>query len=166
MVPSCVSAPDGGPGSTSPSCVAKGITYIYLLTLDGNLLSYYPPTGAFQTIGPLVCTDVNGSPYTANPFSMAVDRSGTAYSVFEDGSLFRISTATGACQKTPFVPDQQGFDQVRHGLFCGHIGSWGDPLRRPVQLWVGSDHPVEGVGKGGDSSTFELAESSVPFQRR
>jgi hypothetical protein len=34
---------------------------------------------------------------------MAVDRSGIAYVVYDDGELFRVSTLTGSCQPTSFV---------------------------------------------------------------
>jgi hypothetical protein len=47
---------------------------------------------------------------------MAVDRKGIAYSVFNDGSLFKIHTANGACEATPYVPNQAGFSTFGMGF--------------------------------------------------
>jgi hypothetical protein len=91
------------------SCVDAGITYIYVITEENELYSFYPPTLAFSKIGDISC------PTTSTPFSMGVDRSGVAYSVFSDGNLFRISTVNAACQATPFVPSQHGFDTFGMG---------------------------------------------------
>jgi hypothetical protein len=40
---------------------------------------------------------------------MAVDKTGVAYVVYNDGELFRVSTATAACQRTSFASGQRGF---------------------------------------------------------
>ncbi len=46
---------------------------------------------------------------------MAVDRQGTAYVVFFDGSLFKVSTADASCQATTFQTGQGGFP-TRFGM--------------------------------------------------
>jgi hypothetical protein len=92
------------------SCVEAGVTYIYLITEQNELYSFYPPTLAFAPIGHISC------PTTATPFSMGVDRSGIAYSVFTNGDLFRISTANAACQPTKYVANQQDFTTFGMGF--------------------------------------------------
>ena len=123
------------------SCVDAGITYIYLITEQNELYSFYPPTLAFSKIGDIAC------PTTGTPFSMGVDRSGIAYSVFINGNLFRIATSNAACQATTFVPNQHGFQTFGMG-FSGALDA-GERLyvaqsATPPQLgWI-------------DTKTFEL----------
>jgi hypothetical protein len=87
-------------------CPNANATFIYVVTKSFELLSFYPPTAQFRTVGTLKC------PSASNPFSMAVDRTGVAYVLYEDGELFRVSTATAACKATAFVSDQGGFSQT------------------------------------------------------
>ncbi len=91
------------------SCVEAGITFVYVITVQNELYSFYPPTLAFTKIGNIAC------PSTSTPFSMAVDRVGIAYSVFSDGNLFQISTANAACKATSFVPGQHQYSTFGMG---------------------------------------------------
>jgi hypothetical protein len=86
-------------------CPDAGSTLVYLITQQNVLMSFYPPTGGFNSIGTIACPDPQGG----TPFSMAVDRKGIAYVVFDDGNLFRVSTRTAACQATSYFPGQSGF---------------------------------------------------------
>jgi hypothetical protein len=86
-------------------CVDAGSTFIYLISAENNLYSFYPPSATFTQIGTIACPDTGGT----NPFSMAVDRKGIAYIVFESGQLFRVSTANAACVATGFAVGQQQF---------------------------------------------------------
>jgi hypothetical protein len=113
-------------------CPDAGSTLIYVITSDNELMSFYPPTGSFNTIGTIQCNDPNAM---AAPFSMAVSRSGIAYVVFTNGgNLYRVSTKTAACQKTPFVPGNGGFPaQFGMGFSAdvsdaGPIGDGGETL--------------------------------------
>ena len=98
-------APKDGPKPPPLGCSDAGSTQIYLITSQNELLSFYPPTLFFTTVGKITCPGAG----TATPFSMGVNRAGVAYSVFNDGRLFRVSTANAACQTTPFSPNQLGF---------------------------------------------------------
>jgi hypothetical protein len=77
---------------------AAGTTYIYVVTMQNELLSFYPPNAAFTSIGKLTC------PAAGTPFSMAVDRQGAAYVLYSDGELFHVSTRTARCTPTAFAP--------------------------------------------------------------
>jgi hypothetical protein len=88
---------DVSPPAIASDCADSGATLVYLISIDSTLMSFYPPTATFTTIGQIDC------PTNPAPFSMAVDHGGTAYVVFDSGELFRVSTATAACEPTPFV---------------------------------------------------------------
>lgn len=96
------------------ACLEAGAasTLIYLVTLENDLWSFYPPSLSFSRIGHLNC------PTTNTPFSMAVDQSGIAYVLYSDGTnghLFRVSTATAQCQTTSFAVDQEEFQTFGMG---------------------------------------------------
>ena len=101
------------------SCPDAGSTLVYVLTSSNDLYSFYPPTLAFTLIGTIVCPTTST---TASPFSMAVDRQGIAYSVFTDGELFRVDTASAACQATGYAGGQDGF--VTFGM--GYVANTAD----------------------------------------
>lgn len=87
-------------------CQDAGITYIYLISSENELLRFYPPDLSITTIGTIDC------PSSSQPFSMAVDRQGVAYVLFADGEIFRVSTLTASCKPTSFVSDPGLFAQT------------------------------------------------------
>jgi hypothetical protein len=80
-------------------CPDADATFIYVVTQQQELFSFFPPTLTFKLVGNLVCPVTPG----VRPFSMAVDRRGVAYVLYDDGRLYRVSTATGACTATSFA---------------------------------------------------------------
>ncbi len=114
-------------------CVDAGSTLIYVIANSNNLYSFYPPTATFTQIGTIACPDTASS----QPFSMAVDRKGIAYVVFQstvgpggpgDGALFRVSTANAACIPTGFAVNQQGFPSTFGMGFSQDTGDTGETL--------------------------------------
>ncbi len=95
-------------------CPDADATLVYLITEQNQLLSFYPTDGTFNLIGNITCPVAD--PTIDNPFSMAVDRRGTAYVEFSQGEIFKVSTATAACTATPFVPFQQNFQNFGMGF--------------------------------------------------
>ncbi len=93
-------------------CPDASLTLVYLITSQNQLYSFYPPTHAFKKIGNIACPTAG----SATPYSMAVDRLGVAYSVFTDGRLFQLSTATASCQTTTYAPGQLGFQTFGMGF--------------------------------------------------
>ncbi|MCA9589608.1 MAG: hypothetical protein KC657_30085 [Myxococcales bacterium] len=87
-------------------------TFVYVVTAEGELFSFYPPGLTFRSVGPLVCPSTPGE----TPFSMAVDRRGVAYVLYTDGRLFRVSTATAACTATTYRVNQLGFETFGMGF--------------------------------------------------
>lgn len=107
-------------------CQDASQTLVYVMSSDNQLASFDPATGTFKTIGTIACPTTDGG----QPFSMAVDRKGVAYTVFSDrtggsdeGKLFRVSTATAACVETSFVPRQAGFQKFGMGFASDLVGT-------------------------------------------
>ena len=129
-------------------CPDADATFIYVVTQQQELFSFFPPTLTFKLVGNLVCPVPSG----VTPFSMAVDRRGVAYVLYEDGTLFRVSTATGACTATPFAVGQNGFQTFGMG-FASDFGGAAE------RLYV-SDNDFDGTLRGLgfiDTTTFQLS---------
>lgn len=73
---------------------------IYLVDDANNFLSYDPRKNGdpFRLIGRLSCGD-----YTS-PFSMSVDRQGTAWVGFQSGAIFKVDIHTAKCEPSGFIP--------------------------------------------------------------
>jgi hypothetical protein len=112
------------PPDTFTECPDAASTLVYVITESNNLYSFYPPTASFSLLGTISCPAAGG----ATPFSMAVDRQGIAYIVFNDGELFRVSTGTRACLSTGFAPNQQGFSTTFGMGFSTNPGGTGETL--------------------------------------
>jgi hypothetical protein len=117
-------------------CPDADATYIYVVTEQNELFSFYPPDLLFKKIGNLVCPATAGT----TPFSMAVDRRGIAYVLYNDGHLFRVSTATGACIATAFTVGQQGFETFGMGFASDVAG--------PAEKLYVSDNDFDGQLRG------------------
>jgi len=127
-------------------CPDAGSTLIYVIGAGNELFSFYPPTLSFNSLGQVNCTQ------QSSPFSMAVDRTGHAYSVFSDGELFKISTANAACQPTSYQPNQLGWQTF--GMGYSTLPDGGDAL---FVVEVHFTSPSEGLGII-DTNAFTLSK--------
>jgi hypothetical protein len=116
-------------------CPDAGSTVIYVVTMDGLLMSFYPPTASFTTIGTVNCPDPGGT----EPFSMAVSRQGVAYVVYSDGNLFRVSTKTAQCGPTSFIPNNDGFPTTFGMGFAADVGDAGMGDEAGETLYLAGD---------------------------
>jgi len=126
---------DSGPDTTVPpidarppvdasrlDCPDADATLIYLITSDNQLLSFFPSDASFTLIGNIACPNTNDDPNDSfAPFSMSVDRRGTAYIEFastnrDHTKLYKVSTATAACAATSFVENQHNFNGFGMGF--------------------------------------------------
>jgi hypothetical protein len=128
-------------------CPDAGSTVIYLITTQNVLLSFYPPTASFTTIGTINCPDpIPGS----EPFSMAVSRQGVAYVEYSaptpDGHIFRVSTKTAQCGPTGFVPGNAGFPTNFGMGFSADVSDAGLGSEAGETLYLAGD--PGGVGMG------------------
>lgn len=137
------------PPDAPNDCPDAGSTLVYLITEQYDLMSFYPPSASFRTIGAISCPAASG----ATPFSMAVDRQGLAYVVYDDGELFNVSTATAACKATPFQPGSlQGFSDTFGMGFSKDVTGSGETL------YIASDEMGSQFSRLGsiDTMTFQI----------
>lgn len=135
------------PDADRTDCPDADATFIYVVNDENQLFSFYPPDLTFKLVGNLVCPGTG----SATPFSMAVDRRGVAYVLYNDGKLYRVSTATAACAATSFVPDQESFETFGMG-FASDVGGAAEKLYVSDN---GSDGVIRGLGSI-DTTTFKV----------
>jgi hypothetical protein len=131
---------DAGPGPvTGPgSDCSEAAKLVYVVSSENTLYSFTPSELKFTPIGALRCPSRAG----AKPFSMAVDRRGTAWVNYDDGELFRVSTRDAACVPTGFVP-RSGFATFGMGFATDAPGSSNETL-----YICGYDRNAEPQGRG------------------
>jgi hypothetical protein len=88
---------------TAPDGCAASAKLVYVMSQEKDLYSFTPNTTTFTKVGRVSC------PAVGIPTSMAIDRSGTAWVNYADGSLYKVSTSDASCAETGFVKGQQGF---------------------------------------------------------
>jgi len=102
-------------GQCARACTADGVDLIYVVDESYNLLSFDPRligTGnEFNLIGQLACNPTMGNvPGWAGvgvtPFSMAVDRTATAWVLYTSGEIFKVSTQNASCSPTTYLARQ------------------------------------------------------------
>jgi DNA-binding beta-propeller fold protein YncE len=104
--------------ATRTDCPDADSTFVYVVTSNDELLSFYPPTVTFTKVGTLKCPAKVGE----SPYSMGVDRKGTAYVTYTDGELFKVSTKDASCTETPFVAGQADFPTFGMGFATKGLG--------------------------------------------
>ncbi len=123
---------------------------VYVVSDSNELYSFEPAQLKFTKIGKLACPAANG----ATPNSMAVDRSGTAWVNFSDGTLFKASTADASCQATPFKAGQESFMRFGMAFASDSAGSTSETL-----YVVGIAGLDQGLGLAKiDLTTFKLSK--------
>jgi len=137
-------------------CPDADSTLVYTITNTFELQSFNPDNGQFRLIGRIACPAGTepGTGQPGTPFSMAVDRRGVAYILFTDERLYRVSTLTGACIGTSYVPRQQNFRLFGMGFATNSVG--------PTEtLFIAGDDNQNNGGQSGlariTPGTFSLA---------
>jgi hypothetical protein len=133
-------ATTGTGGTDDCSDAAK---LVYVVGQSGTLYSFDPPTLALTPIGTLSC------PGPGTPFSMAVDRSGTAWVLYSNGAIYHVSTKDASCQATAYVSGQQGLTQFGMGFVANTPGS------KDESLYV-ADYNGGGIAKL-DTTTLKVS---------
>ncbi len=115
-------------GKCNATCADAGAGLIYVVDSAGDLLSFDPrklPGDPFERIGALRCQARGG------PFSMAIDRHGTAWVIYGDGRMFKVAITDASCRPTSFVPT------ARFGM--GFVTD--TPGGSTEKLWLAADTP-------------------------
>jgi hypothetical protein len=136
-------------------CPDAAATFIYVITEDDRLYSFYPPSADFTFIGTVDCPGSSG-----NAWSMAVDRAGNAYVLYEatggggGGPVYQVDTATAACKSLPYKPGQMGFDYFGMGFATNGDGP-------SETLYLEGDTYLSDAGATGlaslDTTTWRVA---------
>lgn len=114
----------GGAGGAGDGC-SEAAKLIYVVGETYELYSYHPPTKELKQVGLLACPAGGG----ATPFSMAVDRSATAWVLYSNGTIWHVDINNGAkCSATNFVPSQAGFTTFGMGFVSDQAGSQDETL--------------------------------------
>ena len=120
-------ASDGdGPASVDnavPTCGPR-TQFVYVVTEENKLLRFDPKLPTFKTIGTLGCN----TSFAASPFSMAIDRLANAWVLYDDDTLYKVSTVDASCEATSFQTGQQGFDVFGMGFASDSAGSDSETL--------------------------------------
>ena len=107
--PGNLGSSSGGPAPVQSAECTEAAKLVYVVSTDNDLYRFEPDKLTFTKIGPIAC-DAGG----AAPNSMSIDRSGTAWLNYADGSLFEVSTKDASCTPTSFERGQNGF--LRFGM--------------------------------------------------
>lgn len=114
----------GGGGGSGDDC-AEEAKLVYVIGQDNELYSFYPPTLDVKLIGVINCPQ-NGS--FATPFSMAIDRKGTAWILFNDGKIYHVNVKDASCVATGYVAGQGNFTTFGMGFVSDTAGSTSETL--------------------------------------
>lgn len=107
---------------------------IYVVDDAYNLLSFNPAMGmnTFTLIGQLDCPASASWPDWGNPvatpFSMSVDRTGTAWVLYTSGQIFHVSTVDASCSPTSFVAGTNNYQLFGMGFVSDSAGSTAEHL--------------------------------------
>ncbi len=108
----------------STSGCSDAAKLVYLVDQNNDFLSFKPDTAKFTKVGSLSCP----AQFGATPFSMGVDRTPTAWVLYNSGELFKVSTTDASCTATSFQVGQQGFQQFGMGFASDVSGSDAETL--------------------------------------
>jgi hypothetical protein len=97
---------------------------IYVVDQDRRLSVFEPDKLAFRDVTTLGCRAQSG----ATPFSMSVDRQGTAWVLYSSGEIFLVDTTTGVCESTTWRAGTQGFEVFGMGFVLREQGDNRDVL--------------------------------------
>lgn len=124
---------DPGTGGTADGKTGDGLgnqdncsddaKQIYVVDENNQLSQFLPATKTFHDLGTLNCPAMSG----ATPFSMAVDRTATAWVLYNSGELFSVNTTTLACTKSSWTA-QSGLEQFGMGFSTDTAGGSTDTL--------------------------------------
>jgi hypothetical protein len=95
----------GNGGSTAADDCGGVGKLIYIVSSEKVLLSFQPKTHDVAKIGDLNCP----AGFGASPFSMAVDRKGMAFVLYDNGQIFLVDTKDASCKPSAYQPGQHGF---------------------------------------------------------
>jgi hypothetical protein len=110
-----------GTGGSADDCGPIGDSF-YAVTEGGLLLRVSPPALGLLEVGSPVCPGASGPVY-----SMAVDRHGVAWLLYQSGALYKVSTGDLSCHKA-FRDGSQGWSVFGMGFVSDEAGGASETL--------------------------------------
>ena len=99
-----------------PTC-AEETRLVHVVTEERGFYRFKPETATLELVGLLTC-DKSG----AMPTSMAIDRSGTAWVLYSDESLWKVDIRDASCKPTSYVSGQASFLKFGMGFSTNSNG--------------------------------------------
>jgi hypothetical protein len=117
-----------GSGGSTGDCPDE-VRNIYMIGDDGQLYMFDPSKLMVSALGAINCPPPpNPGPVPAKPLSMAVDRQGVAWVLFDDGNIYHVDVKTVVCTASGYAPNQMGFSTFGMGFVSDSPGSQGETL--------------------------------------
>jgi hypothetical protein len=136
-------------------CTDDALKQIYVVSEQNDLYQFAPATLTFTHIGTLDCPiDMSDPLSTPTPFSMAVDRSGTAWIVYDDGNVYNASTTNAHCTATGYKPNQGGYETFGMAFVSDTVGSSAETL------YVSPD---DGSGNGLGIASIDVSTKVLTY---
>lgn len=114
-------------GRCNRTCDDEAVKVIYAVDSANELLRFDPrklPGDPFTVVGQMNCTTGGFD----DPFSMAVDRNGFAWVVYQSGNVFKVSVDDATCQPTTFDPGSIGSTTFGMGFVTDQPGGSAEHL--------------------------------------
>jgi len=115
------------PSDVAPDADKQAAAFIFVVDQTGQLRKYHPTSNTFSLVGALSC------PTWGSTFSMAVERSGRAWVLYNSGELFWVDTKTAACTATSYK-SQPDFELFGMAFVADGLNSSGE------QLFIATDY--------------------------
>lgn len=159
VVQSCGNGKLCSGGACSDTCTADGVDLVYVVDETNHFLSFDPrllPGDPFTLIGTLACPTVGMSiqqpapaDLTPMPFSMSVDRDGTAWVLYTSGELFKVSLVDASCVAASNTVGASGMN-----LFgMGFVTDTANGTTEKLYMAGGNDDPSDTPRKLADDDT-------------
>jgi hypothetical protein len=150
VVETCGNGETCSGGECSRDCTADGVDLIYVVDDANHLLSFDPRNignaeHGFTLIGTLTCPAGSAVPGWAGPvgpFSMSVDRNGTAWVLYSSGEIFNVNINNAQCSTTTFQKLQMSGQWALFGMGFVTDEAGGNT----EQLYIGGGDPAADPG--------------------
>ncbi len=114
---------DGSTDSPTNDCSAAS-QLVYVVSQENSLYSFDPAALMFTKVGDLDCPVSGGF----QPFSMAVDRHGSAWVLYTGGKIWKVDITNAHCTSINYQPDQHGFQTFGMGFSTNGMNSTDETL--------------------------------------
>lgn len=150
-------------GGCTDDCTAQGADLIYVVDDNYVLYSFDPRqlnsgSDPFSRVSSLSCGSCTAWPDWSGgctPFSMSVDRNGTAWVLYTSGDIFHVDINTGQCSPSGFVAGQSPAGAPSGGYKLFGMGFVSDAAGSNAETLYIAGGPVDASGSTGHLGTID-----------